>query len=182
MSRIEQIIDEIESYIDDCKPAAFSSSKIAVNREELEELLTELRLQIPEEVKLYQKIISNQDAIMNQAKAQAEGMVNEANKLQSQMIDEHEIMQKAYANANSIIENANVQAENILANATADANSMKRSVINYSDEMLGALQKILEHTIGETKQKYDSFLNSMESSLDIVTKNKKELSEANGQS
>lgn len=35
-SRIEQIIEEIEEYIDGCKPQTFSSSKIIVNREEME--------------------------------------------------------------------------------------------------------------------------------------------------
>ena len=54
-SRIEQIIEEIEEYIDGCKPQTFSSSKIIVNREEMEELLNELRIKTPEEIKRYQK-------------------------------------------------------------------------------------------------------------------------------
>ena len=58
-SKIEQIIDEIEEYIDNCKPHNFSSSKIVVNRDEIDELLTELRMKTPEEIKRYQKIISN---------------------------------------------------------------------------------------------------------------------------
>ena len=41
-SRIEQIISEIEEYIDGCKFQPLSNSKIIVNKEELEELLTEL--------------------------------------------------------------------------------------------------------------------------------------------
>ena len=61
-SRIEQIIEEIEEYIDGCKPQTFSSSKIIVNREEMEELLNELRIKTPEEIKRYQKIISNKEA------------------------------------------------------------------------------------------------------------------------
>ena len=36
-SRIEQIIDEIEDYIDGCKTQAFAPSKIIVNRETMEE-------------------------------------------------------------------------------------------------------------------------------------------------
>ena len=63
-SRIEQIIEEIEEYIDGCKPQTFSSSKIIVNREEMEELLNELRIKTPEEIKRYQKIISNKEAIL----------------------------------------------------------------------------------------------------------------------
>ena len=67
-SRIEQIIEEIEEYIDNCKPQTFSSSRIIVNREEMEELLNELRVKTPEEIKRYQKIISNKEAILADAR------------------------------------------------------------------------------------------------------------------
>ena len=43
-SRIEQLIDEIEEYIDSCKYQALSNTKIIVNKEEIDELLRELRL------------------------------------------------------------------------------------------------------------------------------------------
>ena len=47
-SRIEQIIEEIEEYIDrDCKFQPLSTTKIIVNKEHLEELLRELRLKTP---------------------------------------------------------------------------------------------------------------------------------------
>ena len=69
MSRIEQLIGEIEEYIDGCKYQPLSNSKIVVNRDELEELLVELRLRIPDEIKQYQKIISNRDVILNEASA-----------------------------------------------------------------------------------------------------------------
>jgi len=65
MSRIEQLIGEIEEYIDSCKYQPLSNSKIVVNRDELEELLVELRLRNPDEIKQDQKIISNLDAIIN---------------------------------------------------------------------------------------------------------------------
>ena len=55
MSRIEQIIGEIEEYIDKCSFQPLSKTKIIVNKEELDELLVELRLRIPDEIKKYQK-------------------------------------------------------------------------------------------------------------------------------
>lgn len=67
MSRIEQLIGEIEEYIDSCKFQPLSTTKIIVNKEELDELLVELRLRIPDEIKQYQKIISNQEAILSDA-------------------------------------------------------------------------------------------------------------------
>ena len=179
MSGIERIIGEIEDYVEGCKTYPLSSSKIIVNKEELLELLTELRLQIPDEVKQYQKVIKNQDAIINSAKQQADNMVDEANKVTAQMLDEHEIMQKAHATANQIIEDANNQADAILSNALSDANNMKRSIMKYSDDMLGSLETIMDHIMDESKGRFDSFMRSMESSYQILENNRNELSAAN---
>ena len=125
MSRIEQLISEIEEYIDSCKFQALSNSKIIVNKEELEELLVELRLRIPDEIKKYQKIISQQETILNEAQAQADAMLDDAKKQAdsmvaqaseqtSEMINEHEIMQRAYAHANEVVEQAGIQAQAIV--------------------------------------------------------------------
>ncbi len=77
-SRIEQIIEEIEEYIDSCKFQPLSTTKIIVNKEEIGELLRELRLKTPDEIKRYQKIISNKDAILEDAQAKADGMIADA--------------------------------------------------------------------------------------------------------
>ena len=45
-SRIEQIIGEIEEYVDSCKFQPLSTTKIVVNKEEIEELLRELRMRL----------------------------------------------------------------------------------------------------------------------------------------
>ena len=50
-SRIEQLIDEIEEYIDNCKYQPLSNSKIIVNKDEIDDLLRELRQKTPEEIK-----------------------------------------------------------------------------------------------------------------------------------
>ena len=106
MSKIEQIITEIEEYIDNCKFQPLSTSKIIVNKDDIDELLAELRLRTPDEIKKYQKIIANKDAILNDAKERAEAMVSEATAHINQLVSEHEIMQKAYEEANQIIEQA----------------------------------------------------------------------------
>ena len=79
MSRIEQIIEEMEEYLEGCKNPMFSTSKIVVDKEEMLELLAELRLRTPEEIKKYQKIVANRDSILDEAKKQAAEIVNQAN-------------------------------------------------------------------------------------------------------
>ena len=78
-SKIEQLIDEIEEYIDGCKPQFMSSTNIIVNKDEIEELLRELRMRTPEEIKRYQKIISNKDAILADAQAKADAIIRHRN-------------------------------------------------------------------------------------------------------
>ena len=50
-SRNEQAIDEIYNYVEECKPSKLYPSKVVVDREQLYELLDELRLCAPEEFK-----------------------------------------------------------------------------------------------------------------------------------
>ena len=46
-SKIEQIIDEIQEYIDNCKYSPLSNTKIVVSKDEMDELLRELRMKTP---------------------------------------------------------------------------------------------------------------------------------------
>ena len=64
-SRIEQLIDELEEYIESCKPKFMSNSEIIVNKDEIDELLRELRMKTPDEIKRYQKIISSKRGCHN---------------------------------------------------------------------------------------------------------------------
>ena len=175
MSRIEQLISEIEEYIDSCKFQPLSTTKILVNKEELEELLVELRLRIPDEIKKYQKIISNQDAILNEARNQADSMLAQATAHTNELVNEHEIMQRAYETANKVIEDSQIQAQAIIDSAVVDANNIRQSSINYTDDMLNSLQSIITHSMEGAQNRFGSFLASMQSSYDIVSANRTEL-------
>ena len=172
MSRIEQLIGEIEEYIEGCKYQALSSTKIIVNKDELEELLVELRMRIPDEIKQYQKIISNQEAILSDAHSKADAMLAEATAQTNELVNEHEIMQKAYAHANEVIE----QAQAIVDSAVNDANNIRQGSIQYTDDMLKSLQTIINHSMEGAQGRFDAFMSSMRSSYDIVSSNRKELS------
>ena len=176
-SRIEQIIEEIEEYIDrDCKFQPLSQTKIIVNKEHMDELPRELRMKTPDEIKRYQKIIANRDAILADAKAKADAMIEEAQVQTTELVSEHEIMQQAYAQANEIVTQATAQAQEIIDKATQDSNEIRMSAIRYTDEMLENLEKIMSHTIDQAGTKYNNFINSIQSCYDIVNKNRMELS------
>ena len=160
-SKIEQLIDEIEEFIDTCKPQFMSSTNIIVNKEELDGLLRELRMKTPEEIKRYQKIISNKEAILNDARAKAENMINEATDQTNKLLSEHEIMQQAYEHANAVVAEATASAQSILDNATLEANQLKTAAMQYMDDMLAHLENLIGSASAAAASHYDSLISSM---------------------
>ncbi|SFP93455.1 hypothetical protein SAMN02910358_00153 [Lachnospiraceae bacterium XBB1006] len=174
-SRMEQMIDEIEEYIDGCKYQHFSNENIVVNRGELDQLLDNLKKKIPSEIREYQKIVHNKDAILADAKAKAEAIIAQAEIHTNELVSEHQIMQQAYAQANEVVMLATKQAQEILDNATTDANNIRTAAISYTGDMLGNVESILSATMDTSRAKFDNYYNNLKNCLDIVQANKKEL-------
>ena len=103
-------------------------------------------------------------------------MVAQASEQTSEMINEHEIMQRAYAHADEVVQQANYQAQAIVDAAVNDANGIRQSSIQYTDDMLRSLQTIINHSMEGAKGRFDAFMASMQSSYDIVSSNRNELS------
>ena len=185
-SKIEDIIDEIEAYIYECKPSAFSSgNKIAVNKDELESLLQELRIRTPEEIKKYQRMIANREKIIADANAKADEIIAQAQIQTNELVSEHEIMQRAYAQANEVVLIAQKTAQEKIDKATEDANNIRMGAIAYTDELLANIQTILANSIETTRSRTDNFLMTMQAYLDTVEANRASLvpeSVNNGQS
>ncbi len=174
-SKIEQLIDEIEDYIDGCKYQPLSKTNIIVNKEEIDELLRELRMKTPDEIKRYQKIITNKEAILNDARTKAEALIKDATVQTTELINEHEIMQQAYAQANEVVRMATMQAQEILNNATLEANGVRTSAMQYLDEMLANLENAMTATLATTTEHYESFYNTISGYNETVKENRAEL-------
>ena len=167
-SRIEQIIEEIEEYIDGCPFKPLSTSKIIVNKDHIDELLRELRMKTPDEIKRYQKILAD-------AQAKADSMLEEAHVQTNELVSEHEIMQQAYAQANEVVMAATEQAQQILDNATNDANDIRLGAVQYTDELLAGVESIVGHTMDSYTSKFDGLVNSLKECYDVVRANRAEL-------
>ena len=174
-SKIEQIIDEIEEYIDNCKTYPLSSAKIIVNKDEIEELLGELRSKTPEEIKRYQKIISNKEAILADAQAKADSIIAQAQVKTDELLSEHQIMQRAYAQANEVVMAATKQAQDILDTATNDANSIRMGAMQYTNDMLCNLENAIARSMEAARVRHDSYIGSLQEFYDIISTNRAEL-------
>lgn len=124
---------------------------------------------------MYQKIISNKEAILNDARQKAETLINDATVHTNELINEHEIMQQAYSQANDIVSLATQQAQEILDNAMLEANNMKSAAIQYTYDILGNVENIIEHSIDTATNHYEKLVLSLKNCDDIVKANRAEL-------
>lgn len=174
-SRIEQLIEDIYEFVESCRMQPLSSSKVIVPKDELYDLLDELRLRTPDEIKRYQKIISNRDAIITDAEEKSQTILAQAKESANSLINDHEIMQQAYYQAQEIVNQAVAEAERILAEANADADAIRQGALDYTNDMLGDVEAILNNAYEGTRNKFENILDSLKGNLDIVQNNLREL-------
>ncbi len=174
-SRIEQLIEDIYEFVESCRMQPLSSSKVIVPKDELYDLLDELRLRTPDEIKRYQKIISNRDAIISDAEEKAQTIIAQAKESANNLINDHEIMQQAYYQAQEIVNHAALEADHIMAQANADANAIRQGALEYTNEMLSNVESIIGNAYESSRTKFEGTLDALRSNLDIVQNNLREL-------
>lgn len=177
-SKIEQLIEEIYEFVESCKLQAFSTTKVVVPKDELYDLLDELKLRTPDEIKRYQKIIANRDAIISDAEEKAAAMMADAREKTNALINEHEIMQQAYQQANEVVAQASEEADRILESARHDADEIRTGSLAYSEDMLRGIENLLDNAYESTKSKYDELVTVLRDNYNIVSNNRKELSDS----
>lgn len=176
-SKIEQLIDNIYEYIESCKPKGFSTSLVIVPKDELYDLLDELRLKVPDEVKRCQKMLSNRDAIIANAQERAEKIIADA-KLQAEaLVHDSEIMRQAYLQANEMVSRATQEADSIMQTANRDAEQIRTGALAYTNDMLAEMERVMSVAYEETMARSEAMLGSIRQNLEIVSENRRELRE-----
>lgn len=176
-SRIEQLIEDIYEFVESCRMQPLSSTKVIVPKDELYDLLDELRLRTPDEIKRYQKIIANRDAIIADAEEKAEAILRQTREKAKELLNEHEIMQQAYYQANEMIMQASEEAERLRREAAEEAEQIRTSSLIYSNEVLTTVERVLANAYETATSKYDGFIGTLRDNLEIINNNKRELSE-----
>ena len=176
-SRIEQLIEDIYEFVESCRMQPLSSTKVIVPKDELYDLLDELRLRTPDEIKRYQKIISNRDAIIADAEEKSENILRQTRDKAKELLNEHEIMQQAYYQANEMIMQASEEADRIRREASEEAEQIRTAALVYSNDVLTEVERVLANAYDTAISRYDSFIGTLKNNLEIVNNNKRELND-----
>lgn len=187
MSKIEQCIEDLEAYLDSCKAQAFSNNKkIVVDRDEIDEILAELRQATPDEIKKYQRIVANQEAILNHSREEAATRIQDAEdkakdtllrakKQAADLVEEHVITQKAYKRATEIMNDASSEAQRIVDQAATEADSLRTRTVNYADDVMASLQQVIASSMTDFQVRFDQLGRSLKSSYDIISNDRRQL-------
>ena len=142
-----EIIDMLEDVVEKSMAIPFAGRAL-VDREELLDLIQEIRVNLPGDLKQAKWVKEERQRILDEASKEAETIIKNAEEKMASLIDDHEITQKAYAQANEIV----VAAQN-------NARELRLGTKQYADDVMASL---------ETK---------IQKLADIVRENRKELNE-----
>lgn len=174
---VEDMINEIEMFIDSCKYVAFSSDRISVPKSELESMLNELRLKMPSELERSKKIMRNKEGIMTDARTRAEAIITEASNEARRLVDENEIVTLAHIQAEEIIKQASQDRDAIIEQANAEAAEIRLGMMEYTTGMLNDIQKYVQTTMEVEKTNYENLIESLQNNADVIDANRKEIEE-----
>ena len=162
---IEELIEEIEVDVDNCKTAGVlsSGSMIKINREELLAMLDEVRTRLPKELAESRQIIKSKESII--AAAKEAGV----------MIYDNEIVSLANMRAESIVKDAQKTADELNGKARETAREVQTGALQYTQNMLEGLEYMYSTIIKEEKEYFNSVLEKLKSEHKQIVADKQEI-------
>ncbi len=113
---ILQLIDRLEELFNDAKALPFTHN-VVVDEDKMLELIDQMRIAIPEEVKKAQQVMAQRDRVMAQAQEEANRTLQIAREKADQMMQKDIIVQEAQRRSDQIISQGRAEAETTRADA-----------------------------------------------------------------
>jgi DNA repair exonuclease SbcCD ATPase subunit len=136
---ILHLIDRLEELFNHSRPIPLTHNVI-VDEDKFLDIIDQMRISVPEEVKKAQQVFSQKDRVMAQAQEEANRTLQLARDKADTLVEKEGLVQDAQRRANSIIDQARVEAENIKIGAD-----------QYALDALMGLQSELERLINQAR-------------------------------
>jgi F0F1-type ATP synthase membrane subunit b/b' len=136
---ILQLIDRLEELFNEGKAIPFTRN-VAVDEDRMLDIIDQMRIAIPEEVKKAQQLLSQRDRIMAQAQEEANRTIELAREKADGLV-----------NKDGVVQEAQRRADQIIVQARSDAEATRHDADDYVLEALGRLQDEMERTIIQVK-------------------------------
>ena len=138
---IEEILEMMDDMLDKAVNVPFTNKKSLIDVDKMRELIDEVRLNLPNEIKQARDLVNDRKTIINDAKNEAANIVTRAEQRAQSLVAQQEIVRQATAKANEI--NAAAQAQ------TKELRDMTNK---YVDNMLTKVEELLSNDIIDVKK------------------------------
>ena len=132
--KIEDLIEQMTDLIKESRPLPLMRDKVVVEPERLLELLDEISVTLPQELRQAKAIVADRTKIIEDAKAEAEGIIRVAEERRKTMVNDNEITRQAKASAEQMLTDARLKSKEV----RKAANDYVEEIMKRADEMLTA--------------------------------------------
>lgn len=136
---ILHLVDRLEELFNESRPFPFTHS-VMVNEDRMLDLIDQMRVSIPEEIKKAQQLLAQRDRLLAQAQEEANRTLALAREKSEQMIER-----------DSIVSDAKVRADEIIQQAHADIGVTRREADDYVLETLTGLEQEMERSLAQVR-------------------------------
>ena len=134
---ILQLIDRLEELFNDGKPIPFTHN-VSVDEDRMLDIIDQMRIAIPDEVKKAKQLLSQRDRVMAQAQEES----NRTLELAREKAD-------GLVNKDGIVQEAERRSEQIIRQARADAEATRYEADDYVVATLNRLQDELTRSLNQ---------------------------------
>lgn len=136
---ILHLVDRLEELFNESRSVPFTHSVI-VDEDRMLDIIDQMRVSIPEEIKKAQQIQAQRERILAQAQEEANRTLQLAREKSEQLVERDEIVQAA-----------NARSEQIVAQGRAEAERQKRDADDYVLETLQKLESEMERVLTQVR-------------------------------
>lgn len=143
---IEEILDQLDELIDRAWSLPLTGGRCVVDADKVRELLDDVRLNMPTEIRQAQSIVADRTEIVNNAKKEAETIIARAEKRAAALVEEEEIVRQSRNKAAEIAQQAQQQSR-----------EMRQSAKEFVDNILKNTEETLAASMNEVKSTRAAF-------------------------
>ncbi|MBP5579401.1 MAG: vacuolar-type H+-ATPase subunit H [Ruminococcus sp.] len=144
---IDEILEEMDELLDKAGSVPFVSHKKVIDGERMRELINDVRLNMPHELKEAKKIEFDCQRILNEAKLNAESIIRKAEERAAQIVSREAIVTEAKKKALDMITKAQTAAKNLQQNAATSVAKMLNDTESYYSRNLQSI-KVVKSKLG----------------------------------
>ena len=147
------LIDKLDDLVHNARPVPLTD-QVRVDREEIYDLLDQMRATIPEEIKQARWIVKERQEMLEEAKRESERVIREAREQQARLVSDEEVTKQAERAADEIVEDARAREREIRLGAE-----------DYADEILNTLEVNLQKFTAAVQRGRDRLAGRVEEPL-----------------